>query len=187
MNPLLLDFPDHFETERLLIHAPRAGDGAALNRAVCESLEALRPWMPWAQTAPTLEESECTVRHAISRWMVRSDLMLFVWDKNGEFVGGSGLHRPDWDVPRFEIGYWRRTGFGGRGLMTEAVRGIADFAFETLGAKRVEIRCSAANHRSAALAHRAGFEHEATLRSTTRWQEQLHDELIFARLPEPNP
>ena len=43
-NPLLLDFPDAIETERLLIRAPRPGDGAALNAATIASLDHLRPW-----------------------------------------------------------------------------------------------------------------------------------------------
>lgn len=34
MNPILLDFPDSFETERLLIRAPRAGDGKAVYDAI---------------------------------------------------------------------------------------------------------------------------------------------------------
>jgi len=56
--PILRDFPDAFETKRLLIRAPRTGDGAAVNAAVLESLDSLRPWMPWAQDAPTEAQSE---------------------------------------------------------------------------------------------------------------------------------
>jgi hypothetical protein len=41
-DPLLLDLPDHFETERLQIRAPRAGDGAAVYEATVETLEDLR-------------------------------------------------------------------------------------------------------------------------------------------------
>lgn len=31
MNPILLDFPESFETARLLIRCPIPGDGAAFN------------------------------------------------------------------------------------------------------------------------------------------------------------
>lgn len=54
-NPLLLDFPDHFETERLLIRAPRAGDGPAICEAVLETLDDLRQWMPWALQEQTVD------------------------------------------------------------------------------------------------------------------------------------
>ncbi len=182
MKPITLDFPDHFETERLLIRAPRIGDGPILNRAVCDSLQELRPWMPWAQHAPTFKDSETVVRQAYAQWIVRTDLMMLVFEReSGELVGSSGLHRPDWNVPKFEIGYWRRTGFGKRGLMTEAVRAIADFASVTLDARRIEIRCSTLNQRSAALARRADFTLEATLHNERRHNKELHDTLVFAR------
>lgn len=181
MNPILLDFPDQFETERLIIRAPRPGDGAAMNRAICESLTELAEWMPWAQQAPTRDESEANIREACAKWQNRTDLRLLLFNRSGEFVGGSGLHRIDWAVPRFEIGYWLRTSFYGQGLMTEAARGIADFAFRELKARRVEIRCASGNIKSAAVARRAGFAHEATLHNWGRnLNGKLHDELVFA-------
>lgn len=169
MNPLLLDFPEEFESERLLFRGPRAGDGAELNAAVCESLDELKPWMPWAQSAPSVEESEDVCRRSRVKFLAREDLMLQLRLKeNGTVIGGSGLHRMDWNVPKFEIGYWLRTSFCGQGYMTEAVEAIARFALETLNAQRVEIRCDSRNERSARVALRAGFTLEGTLRHDSR-------------------
>ena len=101
----------------------------------------------------------------------------------GGFVGSSGLHRIDWTVPRFEIGYRIRTTMAGRGFATEATRRMADFAFDELGAERVEIWCDAANERSAAVAQRAGFTYEARLiRNRRDTAGELTDSLCFARL-----
>ena len=91
-------------------------------------------------------------------------LLLFL-KGTGTLVGSSGLHRIDWEVPKFEIGYWCRTGFTGRGYVTEAVRGISAFAFDVLGARRVEIRCDSRNLPSARGAERAGFRLEGELRN----------------------
>ncbi|HEX8834543.1 MAG TPA: GNAT family N-acetyltransferase [Abditibacteriaceae bacterium] len=164
MKPILLDFPDEIWTPRLHIRAPRPGDGAAVSEAVNESLDELRPWMPWAQHGPTPEESEEVSRRAHARFLLREDLSLWLFDRaTGEFVGGSGLHRINWDVPKFEIGYWLRTSRTGHGYMTEAVEAITAFVFETLHARRVEIRCDARNTRSAGVAERAGFTLEGIL------------------------
>lgn len=54
MNPILLDFPDSLESERLIIRCPRAGDGAMINAAIVESFAELTRWMPWARTLPTV-------------------------------------------------------------------------------------------------------------------------------------
>ena len=40
-DPVLLDFPDTFESSRLIIRAPRPGDGRRLHEAVAESIEQL--------------------------------------------------------------------------------------------------------------------------------------------------
>ena len=124
LNPVLLDFPESFHTERLTIRSPQWGDGAEVNAAIRESVEQLRPWLPFAENIPSLEESEVNVRNARLRFMERSDLMLHLRDRaTDEFVGSSGLHRMDWKARSFEIGYWVRTTRSGEGLVTEAVRG----------------------------------------------------------------
>jgi RimJ/RimL family protein N-acetyltransferase len=183
-NPLLLDFPDSFETERLTIRAPRAGDGAEVNAAVLESLTELRPWMPWARTAPTLEESEANIRGAVAKFLSREDLRLLLFLKNtGTLIGSSGLHRIDWSVPRFEIGYWVRMSHAGRGYITEAVTGITAFARDHLGARRVEIRMDARNERSWRVAERAGFTLEGVIRHERRaLNGTLSDGRIYAKI-----
>jgi RimJ/RimL family protein N-acetyltransferase len=184
MKPILLDFPDSFDTERLTIRSPLPGDGAEMQAAVEETIEYLRPWMPWADHVPSVEESEERVRQGRARFITREDLWLLLFLKGTHtLVGGSGLHRADWDVRRFEIGYWVRQRFAGQGYITEAVRGITRFAFETLGARRVEIRCDARNSRSRAVALRAGYELEATLRNHAIAADGgLRDTLIFVCL-----
>ena len=188
INPLLLDFPDHFETDRLLIRAPRPGDGPTVSAAIHESHAELRAWMPWAVELQPVEETESVMRRMAAAFIKREDLMLLLFRKSdGLFVGSSGLHRIDWSVPRFEIGYWIRTSLSGNGYMTEAVNGITDFAFGTLKAERVEIRCDANNQRSAAVAKRAGYPLEACLHHDARGTDgALRDTLIFARLRQPS-
>ena len=184
INPLLLDFSDHFETERLLVRAPRPGDGATVNEAIRESHAELRAWMPWAVEAQSIEDTESVMRRTAAAFIKREDLMLLLFRKaDGVFVGSSGLHRIDWSVPRFEIGYWIRTSLSGNGYVTEAVNGITDFAFATLHAERVEIRCDANNLRSAAVARRAGYPQEACLHHDARGTDgALRDTLIFAKV-----
>ncbi|WP_338555535.1 GNAT family N-acetyltransferase [Paenibacillus sp. KS-LC4] len=183
-NPILISFPESFETERLLIRAPQWGDGIFCNEAIGESLEQLKPWMPFAQTMPTIEQSEAYVRKARLNFLERTDLPLHLFDKQtGAFVGSSGLHRFDWDVRRFEIGYWLRTSRLGQGLMTEAVNGITDFAIQELKASRIEIHCNEMNRASARVAERAGFTLEGVLRRSAREQTgELANACIYAKV-----
>ncbi|MEK8130433.1 GNAT family N-acetyltransferase [Paenibacillus filicis] len=184
VNPLLLDFLESFESDRLLIRAPLWGDGAIVNEAVHETIEELRPWMPWAQSLPSLDASEEDIRKARLSFLNRSDLRLLLLSKDtGALIGCSGLHRIDWDIRKFEIGYWLRTTCVGQGYMTEAVGAIEQFAIRELGANRIEIRCDSRNRRSANVAERAGFTHEATLRSDSIAVDgTLRDTLIYAKV-----
>jgi RimJ/RimL family protein N-acetyltransferase len=144
MDPLLLDIPDEIVTERLVIRAPRPGDGEAVLRAVSASVDNLRRFpesMGWALAEPSAEASECFCEQSRADFRARRDIPLTLWSRDlSVVVGGAGLHRPDWSVPKFEIGWWGHTDHLGQGLISEAVRAILDFAFTSLGARRVEAK-----------------------------------------------
>ena len=186
MDALLLDFPESFESDRLTIRAPRAGDGPEINAAVHETFDDLKVWMPWARQMPTLEESESFVRGAQCQFLAREDLTLFLFLKGtNTMVGGSGLHRINWDIPKFEIGYWCRKRFQGQGYITESTEAITKFAFETLGAKRVEIRCDTKNVRSQRIPDRLGFKLEGTFRNDSLSPAgEVRDTLVFAKIKD---
>ena len=167
-NPILLNFPDSFTTDRLTIRAYKPGDGQPYFEAMEESRAALETWlMPWVAFPNTLEESETRARRLLAKFILREDLSMVVERKNdGFFVGAIGLHRINWSVPVVEIGYWVRASLAGQGYITEAVKGLVQFAFEQLEAERIEIRCDPLNEKSDAVARRAGFTLEGTLRHT---------------------
>ena len=78
--------------------------------------------------------------------MMRTDLPLLIFAKadTPRFGGCSGLHRMNWVVAKFEIGYWCRKSREGQGLITEAVCGLTAFARRELDARRLETRQNAA-------------------------------------------
>ncbi|WP_438496332.1 GNAT family N-acetyltransferase [Paenibacillus sp. IHBB 3054] len=165
-NLIMLSIPESFESERLLIRAPHWGDGLAVNEAVKESIEELRPWMPWANKVPTIEESEASIRRSRLEFLERTDLRLLLFRKEtGELIGSSGLHRIDWQSRKFEIGYWVHSAFARQGYITEAVDAITKYAIQELQANRIEIRCDSRNVQSARIAERSGFTLEGTLRN----------------------
>lgn len=100
---------------------------------------------------------------------------------SGELVGLCGVD--DWsstDVAQF--GYWLAAGARGRGLATRAVTLMTGWLFK-LGAARVFLTIESQNAASAAVAGRAGFAYEGTLRSYGVWQDRRQDVDVFAVLP----
>ncbi|HYX33772.1 MAG TPA: GNAT family N-acetyltransferase [Oligoflexus sp.] len=184
--PCLIELPMPLLTPRLTIRPPQAGDGLAFNTAINASREHLRRFLPWVDTSHhSIEESENYARLQHSKFLSRTDIILAIFDRQThELLGGSGLHRVDWSLPKFEIGYWLHKDAVGQGLMSEAVNAITRYAFQQLQARRVEIRCETDNVRSRAVAQRLGYDLDGCLRQDhfKTDSQDLTDTWIFSRL-----
>jgi ribosomal-protein-serine acetyltransferase len=138
--------------------------------------------MPWATPDYTIESCEENLRQAIGKFITQEDFRMSFFDKQtGRLMGNSGLHRIDWSVPRFEIGYWCRSSEMGKGYVTEAARGLSKLCFEQLGAARVEICCDDLNLKSAAVAQRCGYTLEGIMKNDERnTKGELRSTRIYA-------
>jgi RimJ/RimL family protein N-acetyltransferase len=98
------------------------------------------------------------------------------------FLGSIGIHRINRDEGRCDIGYFLAPWARGRGVMTEAVRLLSGWIFETLPVERIEITIEPGNVASRAVAERAGYELEGVLRSHTLIKESRRDMAIYSLL-----
>ena len=177
-------FPTELETPRLVLRALTPRDAPGLHEAVTASYSELHRWMPWANAPYGMDEARRFCAFAQRRFEEGLDFhVLLVLAGGHSIIGSAGLQTRDPDVPSFEIGYWLRTAFVGRGFVTEAVRALTRFAFDRLGGRRLELRIDDRNRRSQAVAERLGYEWEATLRSDHRDNlGELGDTRIYAML-----
>ncbi len=158
---ILIDVPMPIYTPRLVIRPPAPGDGVETFKAKTESFNELSRWMPWAKKDDTLEDTEIILRENFAKFILREDMMLLGFHReNGELVIASGLHRFNWTIRRFEIGYWTRTKYHNNGYATETANALTRFAFNALAAKRVEIMHAEGNEASAAVPKKLGFTYE---------------------------
>ncbi|MDR6551817.1 GNAT family N-acetyltransferase [Paenibacillus qinlingensis] len=185
MKPIMIDFPDEFHTERLVIRMAKPGDGKEVFEAVNASMDELKPWLKFVQNELTEYDMELAVREAHVQFLSRESLRFLVFLKEtGQFVATSSLHNIDWDVRKFEIGYWVNTRFSCKGYMTEAVKAICDFACNQLQARRLEIRCDTKNTRSKLIPERLHFELEGTIKNEDLSADgsEWRDTFIFAKI-----
>jgi len=99
---------------------------------------------------------------------------------SGELVGCCGVD--GWtEEDAAQFGYWVAAPARGQGYATRAAILLTRWLFER-GAARVFLTVVADNHRSAAVAHRAGFRHEGIVRDYGIWQGQRCDVMVFAAL-----
>jgi RimJ/RimL family protein N-acetyltransferase len=154
---------------RLVIRCYQPSDAPLLKRAVDESLEHLRPWMPWVAGEPKpLADKVQLVRRLRGQLDLGIDTVYAILDPSErQLIGGTGLHPRVGEGAR-EIGYWIHPAHLGQGLAVEAVLALTRVGFEVERLSRLEIHCDPLNRQSARVAEKAGYRHEATLERRTR-------------------
>jgi ribosomal-protein-serine acetyltransferase len=135
----------------------RVEDAEAQARAIEESADHLRPWMPWAADEPKPLEARIAM---IREWEAErragtGEYFAVVLD--GAVVGSAGLHRRI-GAGGVEIGYWIHPGYLRRGLATEVARRLCERAFADPDLDRVEIHHDRANVASGGVPPKLGFE-----------------------------
>ena len=86
------------------------------------------------------------------------------YKENNVFIGTIGFANIDTDNNSGEIGYVLNPQYHHKGIMTEALTRVLEFAFGTLSLHRVQLRIMEGNEPSVKLAERMGFTYEGTLR-----------------------
>ena len=174
------------ETERLVIRCYDPKDALYLQKSIQESVEHLRPWLPWVKTEP--EELQVKIeRLRVFRadFDLNKQYIYGVFDpKENELIGGIGLH-PRVGSNAFEIGYWVNVNHVNKGYATEFSAALTKVAFEIENIDRVEIHCDPQNIKSAAIPKKLGYAYEATLRNRCENIEgELIDSMIWSLLKE---
>jgi ribosomal-protein-alanine N-acetyltransferase len=103
---------------------------------------------------------------------------------DGVIIGGCAFHEVSAMNLRGEIGYALARKYWGRGLMTEAVRAMLDYGFNTLQLNRMEARCDVENTASWRVMEKAGMKFEGVLRQNIILHGRPRDAKMYGILRE---
>ena len=102
---------------------------------------------------------------------------------DGAGVGGISLMlRSDVYRQSAEVGYWLGEPFWGRGIASEALRAVTDYAFATFDVIRLEAGVFGWNPASARVLEKAGYVLEGRLRNAIVKDGRVGDRLIYGLL-----
>jgi len=177
-------------TERLTLRPPRPSDVSELRAHMRRSADHLRPWSP----APRMGDDPASLT-VLSKIVLRQrvewkkgqsfSLLLFPHDAPAAIVGRVTLGA----VVRgaFQnayLGYEVDVTATGRGLATEAVAAVVEFAFDVLVLHRIQAAIMPSNARSIRVVEKLRFRREGFaeryLSIASRWE----DHIIFAQTVE---
>lgn len=171
------------ETERLIVRCYNPSDVQLLADSVTESVEHLKPWMPWAHAEPEpFELKVARLQRFRGEFDLGHDFIYGIFNKEEtRLLGGTGLHKRI-GANQLEIGYWIHKDFINRGLVTESTAALVKVAFEILQVHRIEIHCDPGNLASASIPRKLGFTHEGTLRAKTPFLDRWSDSMVWGLL-----
>ena len=109
----------------------------------------------------------------------------FAIDVSGAAVGGIGF-TVQYDVARrsAEIGYWLGEQFWGRGIATEALVAVTDYAFSHYDVCRLYAHVFDWNGASARVLEKAGYEFEGRMKKSVTKDGHTIDQLMYAMIRE---
>jgi RimJ/RimL family protein N-acetyltransferase len=176
------------ETKRLVVRCYDPSDAPLLAKAITESVEHLRPWMPWVYAEPEpLQEKILRLKRFRGLFDLGQDFIYGIFNpEDTRLLGGTGLHTR-LGTKELEIGYWIHKDYINQGLVSESTAALVRVAFELLHIHRLEIHCDPANTASAAIPRKLGFTHEGTLRAKTPFLDAWRDSMIWGLLEREYP
>jgi RimJ/RimL family protein N-acetyltransferase len=125
--------------------------------------------------------------HDAASWIalarVASPETHFAIDVVSEAVGGIGLDlNTDVYKRSAEIGYWLGEPYWGRGIATDAVRALTEWAFSNFDLCRLYANVFEGNRASARVLEKTGFTLEGILRKSVTKEGRTMDQWIYARV-----
>jgi ribosomal-protein-alanine N-acetyltransferase len=178
---------------RVYLRYPTMQDYAAWAELRALSRQHLTPWEPqWGRDE--LTRSAFRRRLRLAQREVRDDLgyaYLIFAEKPLTLVGGLNISNVRRGIAQTaSLGYWIGAPYAGRGLMTDAVRAAASFAFGPLRLNRLEAACLPTNAASSRVLVKAGFTLEGRARQYLKIDGRWQDHDLYALLhddPRPEP
>lgn len=170
------------QTERLILREMIPSDAKAILR-IRGDIRVTR--LNSGQPMETLNEARELIEKAQQAF---SDHRRIDWgitlksDPNSVVIGRCGFNYWLRQDRRASIGYDLGHAYWGKGIMTEAVRAMAQFGFEQMDLNRIEADADAENHGSIRVLEKIGFRREGMQQEQYFEWGRFHDLMLFALL-----
>jgi len=135
--------------------------------------ETLREWLLFVDDVKTVKDTERFVKNAMQQYADNNGLQAGIYYE-GKLAGVIGYHQINWQHKWTSIGYWLGNEFVGKGLVTNSMKALMEYAFSYLKLNRIEVRVAVGNIRSRTIPKVLGFYEEGRVRDA----EWLHDHYV---------
>ena len=183
-------------TARLVLRPPRTDDVGEIRRLLRHNHVHLKPWNPApppGEDSSSITEISKMVLRQRREWKAGRSFVFMIAlrdaDRRGDagtrFVGKVALN----GIMRGAmfgayLGYWMDVDHEGRGLATEAIDAVLDFAFGAAGLHRVQAAIMPRNERSLRVVDKLLFRREGYAERYLQIAGNWEDHILFAKTRE---
>ena len=173
-------FPE-LHTERLLLRKMTLADAPGVQRLRAD--EAVMRYINRPLTK-TVAEAEQWIRVVLEALEMNSGITWCICLKEApmDHAGSIGLWRIEKENHRAEIGYMLEPALHGKGIMTEAIGAVLEYAFKVMRLHSVEAQIDPGNIASASLLKKAGFVQEGYFRENCYYNDAFSDTAVYGLL-----
>ncbi len=167
MKPEEMPSAPVLETQRLTLRGFHPADSDMYLQAAQRNREHLKRYESgnYLMSIHNEIDSKRVVQDLIDGWEKRQYFFLAIFEKQTrDFVGQVYIGPKNWQLPEFMIGYIADVTYEGKGYLSEAVKTVIGWLFNSIGAQRLSLLCDETNSRSIHLAERNGFVREGLIR-----------------------
>lgn len=175
---MFIPFPT-LETSRLdLVELTMAGLDAFHKM---RSDERMMKYIP-GRLAKTKEDSEKVILEGKEKLMEGNNITWAIKLKeNNQLIGTIGYYRIQWNNWRGEIGYILHPDYQGKGIMSEAMKEVINYGFNTLKFHTIEAVIDPENKPSENILLRNGFVKEAHFKENFFCEGKFYDSLVYTK------
>ena len=138
-------------------------DAVSIFHGINKYREDMRQWLPFVDNIQKLSDEQAVIeKFLMVSYPIRN--LTFVIEQGDDLCGMIGIANSDFINDRIEIGYWLFPPYRGKGVMTNTVRYLCKWLFNSRPVNRIQIKCSKDNTASNAVPLRLGFQYEGTER-----------------------
>jgi len=179
----ILETPILTVSDSITLRPSELDDAEIYLQMVADNHDRLSEWLSAPMPPTTVEERRKAQAADLARgkdgkghwWLIEED---------GDLAGTIAFHNIEATNRLAMVGYWLADGFTGKGIMTDSLHAIIDWAFSELNLIRIEIQCSITNRASCAIPERLGIQREAIRRQSEIKKGVVLDMASYAALAD---
>ncbi|MBE9468604.1 MAG: GNAT family N-acetyltransferase [Bacteroidetes bacterium] len=151
-------------------------------QAIDSQREYLGEWLTFVATTIEMSDTEKFIQSILDLPEENRDL-IFVIHYKGKFVGLIGLKDIDRLNNKTEIGYWLSENYQKKGIITQSVKLLINFAFDELNINRIQIKCAVGNFPSKSIPQKLNFKLEGIERDGELLTGNIYTDLeVYCKL-----